>query len=708
MAVPTTNFITAKSDQTGTTPLVIMDPPHGHSAGNAGVTDRPPEDDLRASLDEDLQRLREAIIRVWEIEDNIRRPFLAKSDDAKLLYNSDFDFESKADWQSKRSFAKVFSATERLTSALVSMWERSPNKYGVRATIPEKQVFVNLAKRWLEEWLEHDLVGLRATLRQVCKQGVISGQMPMLVVMENMGYPMIVEGAQPDDPSETQQVSSSSSVSLFGQTPSSSPESDTNPFLSYSKLPRLRIELLNDKYVWLDSSGRNRYRFWETRYSLGEFLEEAKVRGFDPVAVERVRLLKAEDRLAREALDSAQKGENPDWENYHQEVKLLNCEGTFFDPETGEKLVDNGYLIIAQEQEVVLGPIPNPHWDGESAMVFGRLIPFPHAVYGKGLVAENLDSFDLQVEFLNMLVDFFQQSLLSMKEIDKDMLDEDENLEESGFYPGRAINTRKQGRDGSAVKAIPNADLPAGFWQFLQFFQQHIQETTMLTQELGGMPRTRGRITGMEYMQRNNDAGQQLSFIFYGIEQEVLSPMIRRAFMRLLQSTPAETWKKWVNSNISRVVPKNLPPEVQQKWVTQLEDCANWDARKRFEEIGGFLQFRVEVFSSLVERQMDIEKGAFLLNTLRQVPGAFNVIRFDVLVRHLVRAFGWDEEELIRADALPDPQTTEQVAPPAPPEAPVAPDMVAGFMQSAFPGGPSSQGPNNMPGMPPGMDGEMQ
>ena len=701
MATPTTNFITSKADQTGTMPLVTMDPPHAHAAGSAGVTDPPPEDDLRASLDEDLNKLREAIIKIWEIEDDIRRPFEERSDAAKLLYNSEFDNEDKADWQSKRNFPKVFSAVERLAAAIVSMWERAPNKYGVKATIPEKQVFVNLAKRWLAEWLDHDLVQFGQTFRQLCKQGVITGQMILLCVMENLGYPMIVEGvAAPDEP--TPEVSASD-VSLFSQTPSTGPESDSNPFLPYSKLPRLRIELLNDKYVWVDSSGRNRYRFWETRYSLGEFLEEAEVRGFDAVAVERVRLLKAEERQL--ALDAFNRGENPDPSNYHQEIKLLNCEGTFFDSETGDKLMDNGFMIIAQDQEIVLGPVKNAHWDGESAMIFGRLIPFPQATYGKGIVGENLDSFDLQVEFLNMLVDFFQQSLLSMKEVDKDMLDEDEDLEESGFFPGKVINTRKQGREGTAVKSIPVADLPAGFWQFLQFFQQHLQETTMLTQELGGMPRTRGRITGMEYMQRNNDAGQQINFIFYGIEQEVLGPLLRRAFLRLLQFTPDKTWKEWVTANISTIVPKNLPPAEIKKWTDILNECAGWNAKKRFTEIGGFLQFRVEVFSSLVERQMDIEKGAFLLNTLRQVPGAFNVIRFDVLARHLVRAFGWDEEELIRADALPSPLTSEMAPPGAPGEPPVAPDMLGGFMSAAFPGGPSSEGPEGMPSEPPGFGG---
>ena len=253
-------------------------------------------------------------------------------------------------------------------------------------------------------------------------------------------------------------------------------------------------------------------------------------RGWDVEALQRalanpVTTDDTTDTLAgfHEARDAAKQDKVPDYKAYSK-VKITNFFGDLYDPNTGDKLLRNQYFIVANDTELVYGPVENPFWHGGSPIVEAPCIEIPFAAYGRSPVVWNLDMYDLWIEYLNLVVDFMQSTLLGMKEVDVSLLEDGVNELRSGFFPGKVIPVDTSMHPGAtAVKNVPFSDVPQGFWQHLQILQKELSDNVMLSDSIGGADRTRGRITAMEFNRRATDAGAMIDFMFGTFEDNLLS-----------------------------------------------------------------------------------------------------------------------------------------------------------------------------------------
>jgi hypothetical protein len=578
------------------------------------------------------------------------------------LYHSDFSAIDcrKEDWQSQKAFPIFFMTVERFAANFSKLREQNANWFEATAMIPQQQVFLNLVKKWVQFQLEHPDVGFAGEERDLLRNGLISAQCPMMVTYD-LDDTEIVSGDEVGEDPEEANISDlfrPFSANLSGGS-NPFPDSSKFPFIPGPTFPRLHLKAMDPGKLWLDTcSGRDQYKIWETELSIGDFLEEAERRGYDIDACKRAAKLGIPSRVTDTVTASQQNLGQDQTRLNKSKVLLTHFEGTLTDPDTGIIYVDKQYMVMCNDKEIVKQPVPIPFWDKKSAIVCCPFIKVPNAVYGKSPMTENIDAFESRHSLLNLIMDFFNKSLSSAYECEIDRLHPSEEGVLGPIFPGRVINTVNNGVSGDrpVVRPVCNADLPQGFWQFLQFFQTTFSEFTGMTQELMGMPRTRGRVTGMEFQSRQGQSGDLIIDWFKGLEANFYQPLLHCILLRSMQYTPTEFWRTWVLASISDIIPKNADPKIAQAWKEALMDCANWSPKERVQRLGGVFRFRVKIFSSLMERQTVIEQSTYFIQTVAKVPNLIASVRLPKILLKITTAFGWDPEEVLNLDVSPTPE----------------------------------------------------
>lgn len=634
-------------------------------------------------------RIVEACVATRREEERERLPTRTGGDDAYDRYHGRYDFSDKEDWQSKKVSPKLAISVERLVATLARIREKSQDWFTVEALEEPSEIYYNLVKNLIDFFLKHDDVNFNKQFRWILKTALLQQMAYVLVAGEVDGQINVESAGEGLGGEFGPGLSGFESLASLGGSPD---ESEGTPTLPGDGRWKPRIEVLNPDYVYKDATGRNRYIIWELRYSKGEAREEGEVRGWNMEALQRalanpVTTDDTTDTLAgfHEARDAAKQDKVPDYKAYSK-VKITNFFGDLYDPNTGDKLLKNKYFIIANDKELVYGPVENPFWHNKSPVIDAPCIEVPFAAYGRSPVVWNINMFDLWIEYLNLVVDFMQSTLLGMKEVDISLLEGGEEEIRSGFFPGKVIPIDSSGMpNATAVKNVPFSDVPQGFWQHLQILQKELSDNVMLADSIGGQDRTRGRVTAMEFNRRATDAGAMIDYMFGTFEDNMLAPLIRHIFYVILQFMPQKQWADWVETHKNSIAPKD--PAKKEIWEGLFEELKSWSPEKRWKKLAGFFKFNVRVFSALADRQMEIEKGTFMMQTVSQIPGAAQHIKWPKLLRNIVKAFGWDPEEIVSEEALPLPMGPEQ-----PGEPPVG---------DTIPKGPSLGAPTNISTSPP-------
>jgi hypothetical protein len=589
---------------------------------------------------------------LWQYEDMQFRPIQAKILAAWAQYNSIYDSDmEKDDWQSKKATPFMFITLERMAGAFVQFIEQKPGWFKGQASVPPMQVFVDLMTKFLGWWLQHPMVDFFSAFEEMMKSGLMTGHVHVTVTVERSGIPVFNKEAL-DPQQEALNFASEiwSQISPFLNKGSAGDFTGLNsaeyPFIANPAMPRLCFQVIPTANVRLDASGRERYKMWKTIMGVGEFMLTAGARGWDLQACRDS--IGGHSRTFDQMMNynAMQQGITRTQENLMHTVELLHFEGDLHDPHTGEPLFQKSYMVVANGRQVIYGPSPIPFWDGQSVMISAPFIKNPNAVYGKSFLPESVDMMDVRHDLMNVLLDYIRKSLQPPYQVDASLLTDKTFLDENfTMYPNKIIKIRSNGAQVDAIRPVGNPDLPVGFWQFMQHFQQNQQEMSGMSQDLMGAPRTRIRTTGMEQSAQEAQAGKFLESVWSGVQRRLLTPLLRLSALRLLQYIPDDFWSTWLKGYKTSIVPTGLPasnPQVVAQWSDQLDKCASWDARMRFRYFGGFFSWTVDIFNNLSTRQTEIESVTMFLNTGAKIPGFFQAVRMPYFITKLTEAYGWD------------------------------------------------------------------
>lgn len=604
-----------------------------------------PDDTPMEPQSKENAAISQAIRRVWEMEDAKYSIYGNRSIETWDLYHSTWATADKDAWQSDVRYPLFMMSVERLTSVIMQLLDMTPNWFECESLIPQHQVMINVGARFAKFLLEHDSTNFRSKLAESIRAGLITGQLDMQVLFEKNGIPLY------SDPGES--ISTEDILGSFRVDPN--PDSK-KPFIPNPDLPRMRLDNMPAREIRHDSTGLGRYDVWQKRVPIGFLFDEALRMGFDQDACARALRKVGKTNMGKgTALEYMEKNLGPSAFPQDKTVLLTFFEGNLPHPNTGE-IIFRDKLAIIVEDELAYGPVETPWWDGERAVVHAPFIPVPHSVYGKSPLGENLDAFHTQLNIINLMIDYCSQVVYGMWEMDKDKLEEEQQRFDTKMYPGVVFRTENNVGGTPCIRRIPPPEPQAGFFNFFEIFRQTLDQTTGMS-NIGGAPRARGRMTGMEAQSKSAEAGSLFKTIFEEIERTFISKVVRLAYLRGLQFCSDTMWAAWVKVEAQSILPpqKSADPELYNEWKSLLDEMATWDAQTRFKKMGSFFRFKVKIFSTVADRQIEVEKAGFLLQQVGRMPDALKYLRMDVVLRHLVRALGWDPEKVLNLEVLPTP-----------------------------------------------------
>lgn len=563
-----------------------------------------------------------ALEEVYEEAKMARWPHQAIWEESWNLYNNDWNFTDKEPWQSQRKLPTVTMTVERLAAIFTRILSTSNNWIMIKARMRKKQKWVNVIKALLLYWFNHQNVQFFRFFSQSIKCGLLSQVMSCLVTGEIEGIEASGTSAGPA-PTTPEGEAAPSSVFSGGSSTKSGP---INPSPKWC----LKLDLLNPTHVYLDPTGRDRYKIVERSYTKGEFLAEAEARGWINIDLVMQTNMSQPDMHTYDA----RKMHEPTSAFSHDLVYIREIYGDLYDPTTGMRLWKNQHFVVAQKVIPVQPPRDNPFWHGKCPIVTAGLLDVPFSVYQKSLIGISLDAFKLWVEFLNLVIDYFTTLFLGQTEVNMSNLHPDEDIDQETGAPGRVWKKRS----GEPLITYTQMGEPSQqVWQFLPTIKTEIQEGSALIDAMAGSPKSRGKVTGMEFDRRMAEGGALIDFVFQMLEEQYIRPIVERAFHTILQFMPQDEWALWVEERQEDF------PDI----AADLDELKAMTPEQRFAELGNAFQFETKVFSAIFDRQQEIEKITFLMNVIGKIPQASQYMKWDQLLGKLVEAFGWDPEELL-------------------------------------------------------------
>lgn len=643
---------------------LLLEPPISQQAGKGG-------DPLRTPTEEQ-QRIVDAVYMLRQHESNEKTTVQAKADAAWAAWNNEHLFGDKAEWQEQARIPKAWIHTERAVSTFMEFITVVPDWFDIESVLPSQEFAVNLIKNLIKHDLGDDRVGFWPLLEDTFRELYIAGNAETFVGYERDKMPIMESEPAPEQSSDEESSKLDIDFSLFGSSlndigtdmgllsEQEDPASGDKILLPAQNVPRLRLERIPFERVWRDSSGKKRYIIWTSYCNAGDFRHEAELRGWDPDAVERAIHAGSQygtasgANISRTKMQGQRGGSGATAPDVEFAVEITHFQGILYDlNEKGEVIFRDKYVAVANGQ-LLFEPMTPPFWDGEFPLVSSKIARNPNSVYGKSIVAENVEIFDLQISILLQLADALQRELDPSYEWDRNQMP-DINPQTRPLGPGVVYPVMKNGQQGPAITKIAAGSFDGNVANSFQMINTILDGMSGATQDGGGAPRSRNRMTGMETAIREQQREGLNSFFFQNIDKEFLTPLLRLSLLRSLQFRSDKEWKLWVLANEDALVPKEAG-EMRQKWLEQFKKASEWNARERFKNLGAFFRFKVKILGNALQRQMAVERVTSLLNVVRQSPEMMSAINIQYILTKMVEALGWDPEQALKATSNVAPE----------------------------------------------------
>lgn len=402
----------------------------------------------------------------------------------------------------------------------------------------------------------------------------------------------------------------------------------------------LVVEPVDARELFFDPTGRNLYRirrFEIDRHQLDEWreqLDSQKNPLFDQDAIDRVvggYSADSEEQIEKERMTGH--GQETKWQR--RPVEIHECLATILDSE-GHAYGPKELAVMANRQEIIRGPEPNPYWHGRDWIIASPLITVPFSMYGRSYVEGFRQIAHAFTELTNLLHDSVFTSNMNCFMAWPSKL-RDPNQIDEGVSPNKVFVADEEETDTSEefIKSVKLGNPQAmqhgvAMWQGLK---AELREGGLQNElSLGQIP-PKGDITATEIVESKEGSNSLTTHIAGNIESYVLSPLLELAWMTTLQMLdPAD---------------EDLRDELGEE-VADMLSAQKEDFRKRR------FRFKANGLTGIIERARRIRN---MLGFLQVATGNERLMaliekRFsmDKLLDRMMRDFGIDPYELEKSD----------------------------------------------------------
>ena len=451
------------------------------------------------SADPSLKMEEEDLVKyvneAWmEAEDHIRGTIKKNWDVSWALYNNEFDFSDKANWQSKNVFPK-FKSTIRVANSILKDALFSRDFFSVEGLNDEAATVQNDIKTTLDRVLK------QSDFEERFEDGLLAGLLEHLMV--NKIFPVAI--SDKDRPIHEDQRFKF----IFA------PQS----------MYRFRI----------DPRGRGLYVIHETIMDMAEYRQFCERKVYDAKTLDKIEgdFSKDDERFKEARRMGAQNPPKPRW---RKEVYLREFWG-HVDDDRGRRIYENVTYTIVNEKYLARKPKENPFAHKKPPFIWGPIIKKPFSVYHEGFGDGFSGLCRILTERLNITLDSALYASIKAFEVNLDYLFDPEGMK-NGIYPAKVIKTSGVPPGSFAVREIPLGNADTSSLQIMQYIDTQIQNASGVTEFISSMTGSGGEKTATEIKTKGAAGMSAMKQVGRSIERRILEPSIEMLYDLILEWNP--------------------------------------------------------------------------------------------------------------------------------------------------------------------------
>lgn len=549
------------------------------------------------------------------IAEELRRPRKDIWDCAWDLYNGNYDWSLKEDWQSKSNIPKVRgivdTATASFRRALVRMKRFYHIESETRLGIEKGFYTMNLLDYWLEQigFVEEFTTGLKAGL-----------------ITSTIVFKVWWDWVSDTQPHWEDKLIKEPILQLGIKVGES-----MTPTRILSRKPRtvgvLGFKAVDPYNMWVGP--RHSFKIERAVVDLSYIEALAKQGVYSEEAVKKLynRSQSSVDKYKEQSRKS--EGKSEPCSKFNREVELFYFWGDLYG-EDGRVLARNVHYTIGDKDVVLRKPKKNPFFHGQDPYVVGSPYVIPFSIYNRGIVEDIAGVAKQITELSNLIIDGAQYDAMSAFEGDMDLIQDPKALSK-GLYPGIFIPTKgfENPNQKQVVRQITTGKIPQLALQVRGMLDQEAQLASSVTNALRGqsMP---GSDTLGEFQSITASANANLDDAARTVEETALNPFLDKAIPVIYQYNEDYNLDR-LTENFPKTSMAMLEMTPEERYATM---------------IGGF-SFKARGVSIMMDKAQDLKQIDSFVKLVSAIPGVMTRINVDELLENIIVGIGWNPSRIL-------------------------------------------------------------
>ena len=545
------------------------------------------------------------------------------------LYNGQYDWSGKADWQSKINIPRIRESVDKAAATFKRSLLRMKQFYQLES---ETRLGIQMGlftKSLIDYWLEHGDVQFITELTTAFKSGLLTGVAALKVWWrwQTERGPYVadrIEKIPGIDP-------------LTGE-----PYTTEKPYKDLSVEDRVKgllgVRAVDPFNLW--RGPRDSYSIERAYVDLAYLRQLSKQGIYDNEAIDKLQGAGTAEGDKTDQQRRAKEGTHAAQSKYIKEIPIYHYWGPLYDEE-GELLREAiTFTVAGDEKDVVIRkPQANPFFHKKDPYVVGTPYVVPFALYNRGMAEDILGVATMITELSNLIVDGAQFDALKAFTVDKDLVQNPQDLMK-GLYPGAVIFEKglENPSDKEIVKPINTGKMPTEALATLAMLDREIQLSSDVSNPMPSKlaSRTLGELQSnqAQNLQSLDDAARTL-------EETLIDPFLLRVAQTVYQYH--------VDYKLPRLV-ENFPDLAY--WMDRME------SQERFAVMIGGSRFKARGISIFLEKQQQIQNAVQFIQLMMNIPGLLQRVNIDAWLEEILVGLGYNPNKILLKPA------TSPVAPP--------------------------------------------
>ncbi len=569
----------------------------------------------KSKFDIDLGLVAEQFQDQFKYAQEMRREHDLIWDQSWELYNGQYDWTGKEDWQSRLNIPKVRGVVDKATAEFRRALVRMKRFYHIESETKlgtEKGFYtMSLMDYWFDQidFIEQFSTGLKSGL-----------------ITSTIIYKIWWEWYTEQQPRwETREVKQA--VEQFGINVGEQVLQQRTVVTTPRTRGRLGFKAISPYNFWVGP--RNSYRIERAIVDFSHIEKLAKQGIYEEDAVDRVFARSNQEWNAyKEAMRKKEAAAQQFQSKFNKEVELYHFCGDLYD-EDGHVIAQNVTYTMAGRDIVLRKPRANPLFHGEDPYVVGTPYIVPFSTYNRGIVEDIAGIANMITELSNLVIDGAQFDAMAAYEIDEDLLS-DSRQKKRGVYPGVTFLTKgnENPTNKNVVRPITTGKVPQLTMQVLAFLDREQQLSTNVNNAMRGQDI--GADTLGEFQSVMGGAQSALDDAARTVEETVLDDLL---------------WK--VGATIYQFHQDYTLPRLMENYPRTTMMLSEMTPEERYATMVGGYSFKARGVSIMLDRSQDLQKIDSFMKLISSIPGVMTRINLDKLLENLVIGIGWNPGSIL-------------------------------------------------------------